>query len=1114
VEVPFEKGLAVTVATTACYENSELTAFVGELEVGGVVEVKSRNADALEISAVLTEGSLSGFVSATDIRPLTAEEIAIYEANPTPVAYTAMEAMDMSAMLFSLPGAVILTNGTPTPITLPAYAGSGSDRFASFSMTTSGLLTITFKSTGIASGNIKLKIADANDAIELWTGSLVPNGTTNFSMFVEAGDYDITMSKSDIGDAAPYSLIATPMISLTGEAGIKNNTQNNAATLPLNSGTPITGIYSAQDLNKTRIDFYRLDLASAGKLTLSATNLVPGQLDVLIYGDDTSTGNVIATMNINVGAASENNGITIHRSGWFDAGTYYIMVTNKTADGRYRLQADLATVALTEKEPNSTPSQAYSSGSWLSLNNVNYVNGLLSESDLRDYYCFFLPAAGNISASVKAQLANLNLYICNQSGDKVASSDFGGLGSGSYGNPYEYELKNLILPAGYYYLCAERLSATSDTGLYAVRAYSSLMVSSVSATVSGSSGNINTVKVSAIATGGVAPLRLHRFAVYFVEGSNMTQVLTRDSKTPDMTFTLNRAGTYQIQYVCNDGATWAEGWSSPFVVQVVPLKVETLSARPTASGQIVCEATVSGANPITQCSFSLYKNNVLVDQWFGKNSLQHTFDAPVSGSYSIQYAITDGYLWVDGWTTCSATVPLPLTITSLNVSVDNNGNVVGRSTIQNGFPLQQGIYYVYNSNQQVIASRSTTALQSNFRITTKGDYLMQFVASDGRTWTDAWASFTVTSSSNVLNVTDFNAVANDAGVISCTAATSGGGKLQSSNFYLYSGTTLIGRVSNLNQNATFRVYNNGTYSLQYVASDNTGRYVDKWTSVTVSLSPAHLPVQITDLNVTVNNTAGVLTCTTTTQYGGPLTASRFNLYNANNQLVGTFSSTSTKTAKLYVNSDGTYNVQAVVSDGRVWVDKWTTVQVTGFQDATQVLKVKASVKYNGNALVCTATANLSTALQSQTFVLYSVNSVTGKATEMRRLGSTNKAATFTNLALPIGNYTVQFIAYDGVTWADSWADFTVADSGLSVTNVSAVRNKSTISCKSTYTSNYSLSAARYSLYVGSVCVSTWEWNGTGNPTEHIFNVANADQITSVQYVIFNGYEWKDGWTTL
>ncbi|MEF9880378.1 MAG: hypothetical protein RR975_13265, partial [Clostridia bacterium] len=202
------------------------------------------------------------------------------------------------------------------------------------------------------------------------------------------------------------------------------------------------------------------------------------------------------------------------------------------------------------------------------------------------------------------------------------------------------------------------------------------------------------------------------------------------------------------------------------------------------------------------------------------------------------------------------------------------------------------------------------------------------------------------------------------------------------------------------------------------------------------------------------------------------------------------------------------------SDGRVWVDKWTTVQVTGFHDATQVLKVIASVKYNGNALVCTATANLSTALQSQVFVLYSVNSTTGKATEMRRLNASNKAATFTNLALPIGNYTVQFIAYDGVTWADSWADFTVASSGLAVTNVSAVRNKSTISCKSTYTSNYSLSAARYSLYMGSVCVSTWEWNGTGNPTEHIFNVANADQITSVQYVIFNGYEWKDGWTTL
>ncbi|MEA5015945.1 MAG: hypothetical protein VB099_15435 [Candidatus Limiplasma sp.] len=1105
----FTQGLAITIAATMLYEDSELTVSLGEIDVGGVVEAKSRAANTLEISAVLVDGSLAGYVSAGDVRPLSADETAAYKANPTAVQYAAVEPALMSAMLFALPGAVPLTAGTTTTLSLPAYAGSGSDKYASFTMATAGLLTITFKSSGNASGNLTLMVADASDSSELWSGSLVPSGTTNFSMFVEAGDYDITLSKSDAGDASGYSVGVTPIVSLAGELGTKNNTQNNAADLALNSGSASTGIYSAQDLNKRRDDYYRLSLSSAGKLTLSATNMIPGELEVFIYGDDTSTGNEIASMTINVGAASENGGITMHRSGWFDAGTYYITVHNKTAFGRYRLQADIATVTLTEREPNSTPSQAYSSGSTVVLNSGVYVDSLLSESDLRDYYYFYLPSATSISASVKAQLSEINLYICDQGGKKVAGSDFGGQGGGSYGNPYEYELKSLTLQAGYYYLCADKVT---ETGLYSVRANSVLTVSSVTATVSGSGENQNVLNVSAVANGGPGAITLHRYNVYLVEGGKSILVTTRESKTTsNMAFTLNRAGSYIIQYVCTNGLTWAEGWSTQVVVSVKPLKVETLLATSNAAGQIKCKATVSGINPVTECIFSLYRNGVVVDRWYSKNALEYTFNAPVSGLYSVQYTITDGYVWVDGWTTCNATVPLPLKIASLTTSVDNSGNVVGRITIQDGYPLQYGIYKIYNSKTEVIASYATTALQHSFKIATNDSYLMQFVGYDGKTWADNWASFTVSSASNTLEITSLTATSNDAGAISCSAATSGGGKVIDSWFNLYSGGVYIGRVINLNQSATFNVYANGPYTIQYVASDDGKRYVDKWANVNVTLSPQHYPVQIADLNIKSDDATGILTCTTTTQYGGALTASWFNLYNSKSELIDSFRSVSTKTTKFYVNSNGTYNVQAVVSDGKVWVEKWGSVTITGFQDDTPVLEVKASASYNNNTLICTATANQSTPLRSEVFVLYLVDPTTGQSTELRRFNASNKTATLKNLALSQGKYLVQFVAFDGVTWTDGWTEFTVGSSSLSVDSVTAAKSGSSIACRATYTSNYNISTARFKLYVGENCVSAWEWNGAGNLNEHVFNVANADQITSVQYVIFNGIEWADGW---
>ena len=104
------------------------------------------------------------------------------------------------------PDAILVSNqATTVKINSPV----GAQSYASYTMTEAGLMTITFKSVGTAHGNVAISIFN-EDNVQLWYRVwATTEGTINYSMFVEAGEYSITLAKSDPGDMSEYYVAMT-----------------------------------------------------------------------------------------------------------------------------------------------------------------------------------------------------------------------------------------------------------------------------------------------------------------------------------------------------------------------------------------------------------------------------------------------------------------------------------------------------------------------------------------------------------------------------------------------------------------------------------------------------------------------------------------------------------------------------------------------------------------------------------------------------------------------------------------------------------------------------------------------------------------------------------------
>ena len=179
------------------------------------------------------------------------------EPTATPAGGITMLAMTLSdaAMVYALPGAVTLTTGQTTNMNIGTGIMTDSNAYGSFTMSTAGKLSLSFRSAGKLAGNLRIVIRSVNDSdkeLWSWSGAMAVGQVVTFSDYVEAGSYDIIISRTDASDANGYILAATPSVGNSGEAGSRNNGASSAAGLTL--GGTSKGIVSLQDQKFGRKD--------------------------------------------------------------------------------------------------------------------------------------------------------------------------------------------------------------------------------------------------------------------------------------------------------------------------------------------------------------------------------------------------------------------------------------------------------------------------------------------------------------------------------------------------------------------------------------------------------------------------------------------------------------------------------------------------------------------------------------------------------------------------------------------------------------------------------------------------------------------------------------------
>lgn len=1006
-----------------------------------------------------------------------------------------------------------LFTGTTTKLYIPS--GINAKCFSYYNMEEAGLLTITFKSVSNAHGNVQVTIKDASDTplwIETWAAD---EGTVNFSGFVEAEEYTVLIEKTDSTDDADYILSATPIVTRAGELGTLNNSRNNAAEIGVNSGN-ITGIVSLQDVKANRYDYYKFTLSSPGFTTISATNKTLSAMAFRLYGADTDSSRIQPDLPTASAAAdiNEMGTTTVNQSWWLDAGTYYFIVyhTPSGADGRYELSVSSEDISITEKEKNDTFSQAYSSGNLLTLNGSE-ITGLLSASDGNDCYVFNLDSPTAVNFSLKVQFAGVKAAVFTRDGTMVSGSSFGKTGiSGSEGNPYELELRKLLLEKGYYYVKVYH-DSVPNTGRYSIFGTTTLTASTLKSTVS---DNNQKVFVEATVSGVSVAETCYLYFYKEVSGSDILVDTMQFSKKSSIAvdYIPKGSGTYKIQFVATDGVTWTDKWDT-FTVTLPTFAITGIDAVAKEEGIIQCHANYSGNGGLHDSGAALYRNGVKIDYIHLAGGTDWTFTAPTAGTYSIQFAATnDGIGWKDGWTNITSSgksIILPLSVESLSVSSTNRGQINCTAITKNGNSLQQVLFVLYKNNVEIKRQTTVDSLTATFNVDKSGKYTVQCIAFDGVTWTDKWAvvnvSITKTAPLAVTSTTA-KADADGKGIITMRATTQNGNPLQVSKFYIYRNSEIIASVDAVNGVATAVVYLSGTYAVQYIAYDGV-TWKDGWATATVNLNSENRPITIDSVTPTSDASGAIkINCTYTT--GRPVQKLDYYVYNSAGEVVNVEYTTGNTSSTLYVKNSGTYSIKVTGFDGIASSEKWATVSVTipGSSSSTlSVSSINATVTGPNNVSL-EAITNDSRALTYSMFWLYKNDVAVASVNAPLKNGSFS--------GLEKGTYNVQYVASDGKTWADGWTTINMGDSTLVInsliTTMSSTSSGNRYYCAAGVTNSLPVLNAIYALYdASSNIVAKWEWDGKGDYLNHEFLVDPSITVVKTQYIVYDGAKWVDKW---
>ena len=1097
----------------------------------------------------------------------------VVEEEPVAEEGEASEEEEVETETSELAGDANLLAGVTTKLAVPAGTGPNAKGYANFSMGQGGLLTITFKSVGIGHGNLELDVYSANyDDIKLWgLNWTTASGTVNFSAFVDAGTYNIVISKTDPTDEAPYEIEITPLVSREGEAGTRNNALNDAPTLNAD-GTTYYGIVSLQDCMLNHTDYYKFVLSSPGWLAFDFTNLTMSDVAYIVSGQDAWARN-IAFWGDTVGPCAdldERVAQSAHEADWYDAGVYYVIVKSQFSStdvrenqGRYQMKLTLTPQALTEIENNNTIDEADSVGNVLDTVNGVSKKGMLGIASTpwamnhADYYEFVLPMTQVVDFSVAFEMADIKADIYGR--DKAIAVDalgaavatWGGSAvspAGTAGNPYMLEKKGVRLEAGTYFV---RIGTTSNgnTGLYTVKAQSKITASDLEVK---SGDGIITAK--GVASGGPRTALKHVYRLYFKDpGTGVVSQVDEqifDEKNGTAQFSPGVSGEYYVTYSVTDGVdedtwknkTYPDGfWKVDFTA--VPFKIVAVEATDDGNGLLTLHAIYTGGAKLEDSYYTISFQGQEIFNGSLEGGTDMKFQCPATGSYHIKFS---GYMpghtpaWQAG--ECDITVDVdettPLKVTSLALKAGVT-TIDAVATVSGGTGLTSTQFLLKDAGTGLTlatfpATGTSKALSHTFTGLTPGKaYAVVFIAKDAHTtatYVDELTSqaptvttLISTTLANTIAVSNVKLKGDNLGNVTMSADIQNAMPLTWGQFYLYfskDGTNwdVLTILNSTTGSASTKVYQSGQYEVQYVCGNAYNPGAGAWSSIVPITLKAKVDGITLDISGSFSNPKLALIdviCKMTSAH--ELKSVNYYLYDdtddpTHSYVVDYFESKNVAEHVFYVTTGHTYTVEVIAKDTVSTAKdskQFTTNPGSGSSTAFSVTSVSAT-KIEGQKVTLDAVTNDARKLIDAYFIIYNDAS--------KVVATLDGKARNTTIALKNGTYSVQFTATDGATWANAWGSFTVGSStpstpsgGTNSVTGPDANGIYTVTINSSITDT-DMIWVRYTVYDKSKNIAyTWQWPGSGQYTSHTFDVtSNYSDIKggSCSIEAYNGTVWR------
>ena len=327
------------------------------------------------------------------------------------------------------------------------------------------------------------------------------------------------------------------------------------------------------------------------------------------------------------------------------------------------------------------------------------------------------------------------------------------------------------------------------------------------------------------------------------------------------------------------------------------------------------------------------------------------------------------------------------------------------------------------------------------------------------------------------------------------------GLIASESYYLYRNGIQIAAQQG-QHSAAFPIPADGLYSVQYVAFDGV-QWHEGWAEISAVLPSARAALAIDELSVSADST-GLIHIAMTTSGGTGLTGTCFAIY-LNDKLVQVWSGNSLM-HDFAVTASGLYVIQAVATDAQGNAILWATQQVQ--LSAPTVLEVTSvSLTAQDGMLTCSATTAHGYPIASMMYALYRDNALVQIDTV------TSPSHTFQ--ATAAGVYYVQFVAFDGVTWAGKYSDSVSVSAPpkpqlLEITDMAVAVNDETgtIAVAAVTAHGQPLVSSMFCLYYNNAQIAV-----SVNPAQYFEFHVQQSGLYAIQYIAFDGVTWVTRWET-